>query len=88
MDVCTNRRGWKVSCAICVNQSPPLRGRWPAGQRGVLSRQRLRKSLLMPEMPHARKDHGDAMLVGGGDNFLVAHGAARLDDGGSAGLDG
>ena len=33
----------------------------------------------MPEVPHAGEHHGDAMLVGGGDDFVVAHGTARLD---------
>jgi hypothetical protein len=41
----------------------------------------------MPEVPHARKHHGEAMFVGRGDDFLVAHRTARLDDGGRARLD-
>src|SRR3972149_1941818 len=39
----------------------------------------------MSEMPHAGKHHGDAMLVGGVDDFLVAHRAARLGHGGHDG---
>ena len=39
-------------------------------------------------MAHAGEHHGDAVLVGGGDDLVVAHRAARLDDGGGAGLDG
>ena len=32
------------------------------------------------EMAHAGEDHRDAVFVGGGDHFVVAHRAARLDD--------
>jgi hypothetical protein len=32
------------------------------------------------EVAGAGKDHGQAMFVGGGDDFLVAHRTARLDD--------
>ena len=32
----------------------------------------------VPEMPGAGEDHGDAVLVGGGDDFVVAHRAAGL----------
>ena len=35
----------------------------------------------MPEVTHAREHHRDAVLVGGGDDFLVAHAAAGLDHG-------
>jgi hypothetical protein len=28
---------------------------------------------LMSEMPRARDDHGDAVVVGGFDHFVVAH---------------
>src|SRR3712207_3218530 len=38
----------------------------------------------MPEMPDAREDHRQIVLVGGGDDFGVADGAAGLDDGGDA----
>ncbi len=41
----------------------------------------------MTEVPHPGRDHGDAGLVGGRDHLGVAHRAARLDDGGGAGLD-
>ena len=34
----------------------------------------------MTEMAHAGEGHGDAVFVGGGSDFLVAHAAARLDD--------
>src|SRR5258708_5846643 len=34
---------------------------------------------LVPEVANSGKDHGNAALVGGGDHFLVAHAAARLD---------
>src|SRR5699024_3848772 len=33
----------------------------------------------MPEVADAGEDHGDAVLVGGGDDFAVAHRTARLD---------
>ena len=40
-------------------------------------------------MPNGRGEHhGDAMGVGGLDDFVVAHRAARLDHSGGAGLDG
>src|SRR5580765_9027569 len=42
---------------------------------------------LVPEMPEAGEDHGDAGLVGGGDYFGVAAGPAGLDRGGGAGGD-
>ena len=41
----------------------------------------------MPEMPYASEHHGDAMLVCGGDDFVIADAAARLDDGARAGVD-
>lgn len=42
----------------------------------------------MPEMAVAGEDHGDAGGVGGGDDFFIAHGAAGLDAGGDASIDG
>src|SRR6185437_8290194 len=39
----------------------------------------------VPEVAHAGEDHGDAGLVGGGDHFIVAQRAARLNDRGGAG---
>src|SRR5690554_4103376 len=39
-------------------------------------------------MAHAGEDHGNAMLVGGVDHFLVAHGTARLDHCGDTGSGG
>src|SRR3546814_5944356 len=41
----------------------------------------------VPEMADAGEDHGEAVLVGGGDYLVVADRAARLDHGGGAGLD-
>ena len=38
-------------------------------------------------MARPGKDHGDAMVVGGLDHLVVAHGAAGLDHGGRARLD-
>ena len=35
----------------------------------------------MPEVPHAGEHHRDAVFVGGGNHFIVAHGTARLDHG-------
>ena len=40
----------------------------------------------MPKVPHAGKYHGEAGVVSGFDNFVVADGAAGLDDGGGAGF--
>src|SRR5690606_19829741 len=37
------------------------------------------RQLLVAEVAHSGDDHGDAMLVGGLDHLIVAHGAARLD---------
>src|SRR5262245_35177393 len=46
------------------------------------------KSSSVPEMPHPRKDHGDAEAVRRGDHLLVAHRSAGLDEGGRAVLRG
>jgi hypothetical protein len=40
----------------------------------------------MPEVPHARQDHCQALVVSGLDDLRVAHGAARLNDGGGSGF--
>ena len=44
--------------------------------------------LSMAEVAHAGEHHGEAVVVGGGDDLVVAHGAAGLDHGGGAGLGG
>ena len=41
---------------------------------------------LMAEVAHAGHDHGEAFFIGGIYHLLVAHGAARLNDGGGAGF--
>jgi hypothetical protein len=41
----------------------------------------------MPEVPHPGEHHRDAALVGGGDDLVVAHRAAGLDDAGGAFVD-
>src|SRR5260370_507665 len=41
----------------------------------------------MPEMPDAGEHHGDAVIVGGLDDFIVAHRTAGLDHRGGAGFD-
>jgi len=41
----------------------------------------------MPEVPCPREHYGDAVVVGGLDHFVVAHGAAGLDHRGRARLD-
>src|ERR1700732_1941893 len=43
---------------------------------------------VVQEMAHAVEDHGEAEAVGGGDDIVVAHGAARLNDRGGAGFGG
>src|SRR3546814_7390080 len=48
----------------------------------------VRLSTSVPEMPHPGEDHRQPGLVGGGDHFVVADRAARLDDRGGARLDG
>src|SRR5690606_31050927 len=40
----------------------------------------------MPEVAVAGEHHGQAAFVGGGDDFVVAHAATRLDDAGCAGV--
>src|SRR5512135_330538 len=45
-------------------------------------------SFLVAEMPHAGEYHRHAVLIGGGDDFLVPHGAAGLDHRGDASLGG
>src|SRR5579863_5580605 len=42
----------------------------------------------MAEMAYGGEDHGEAEAVGGGGDFVVAHGAAGLDDGGDSVLGG
>src|SRR6266436_9694191 len=42
---------------------------------------------LMPEMPGAGEYHGDPVIVRRLDHLAIAHRAARLDHGGSAGFD-
>ena len=42
----------------------------------------------MSEVPRPREHHGDVVLVGGVDHFLIADGAAGLDHGGGACFDG
>jgi hypothetical protein len=39
-------------------------------------------------MALAGEDHGDAVLIAGGDNFVIAAGTARLDDRGDTRLGG
>jgi hypothetical protein len=34
----------------------------------------------MAEVSHACEDHAQTVLIGGLDDFIVAHGTARLDD--------
>src|SRR5260370_7569227 len=42
--------------------------------------------LAVPEVSYPGENHGDAELVGGGDDLRVADGASRLDAGGGAGF--
>ena len=48
---------------------------------------RRRPARLMPEMPDAGEDHGDAVIVRGLDDVVVAHRTARLNHRRRAGLD-
>src|SRR5580698_4964153 len=43
---------------------------------------------LVEEVAHAGEDHGEVEAVGGGDDVVVAHGAAGLNHGGGAGFGG
>ena len=56
-----------------------------AARDQVEDRHRLNASV--PEVPHSGEHHRQARLVGGGDHFVVADRAARLDHRGRAGLD-
>jgi len=47
-----------------------------------------RTGMSVTEVPGAGEDHGDAVLVGGGDDLLVSHGTSGLDDRGGTGGDG
>ena len=42
----------------------------------------------MPEMPFAGEDHWNAVLVAGGENFIIAARTARLDDRGNTRFSG
>ena len=44
------------------------------------------KRYLVPKVPHAGENHRYAMLVGGGDDFVVLDRAARLNDRLGAGI--
>lgn len=46
--------------------------------------ERARGKKLMAEMTHVGEDHRDAVFVGGGDHFVIADRAARLDHAGDA----
>ena len=37
-------------------------------------------SISMPKMSHASKNHGNAMFIGSGDDLIITHRTARLDD--------
>src|SRR5690349_2042880 len=45
-------------------------------------------STLVAKVSSPGEDHGDVAGVGGGDDFRVTHGAARLDGGSGAGFGG
>jgi hypothetical protein len=62
---------WIPACAgMTRNQTPQCASlRWLCGGG------------LMPEMSDAGEHHGNPMLIGAGDHFLVADGAAGLDNG-------
>src|SRR5262249_26270878 len=69
-----------------------LGGREPAGGFGEELSARsasccARNTSSMPEMSCVREHHRDAVVVGGLDHLVVAHGAAGLDHGGRARLD-
>src|SRR5215213_5744832 len=49
---------------------------------------RTERSTLVPEMPPTGEDHGDAVLITGGDDLVIPAGAARLDDRGNTRLGG
>src|SRR5437870_3200106 len=60
-------------------------GRFSVSERFVASAKAKR---LMPKVAHPGKHHRQAVLVAGFDRILVAHRAARLDDGFHTGLGG
>jgi len=58
------------------------------GSRLAARGSRLAARGSVPEVAHTGKHHRDFRFVGGGDHFIVAHRAARLDDGSDAGRGG
>src|ERR1700730_14681948 len=49
---------------------------------------RRRESSSVEEVAHAGEDHGEAEVIGGGDDFGIFHGAAWLNNGGGSGFGG
>jgi len=52
----------------------------------IVTLENVGRNRSVPEMSHAGEYHGNTMLIGGLDDFLVPDAAARLDDGGYAGF--
>src|SRR5207247_7721920 len=85
-----SRRPPRSRCRRCrARRTPSARaGSAQASRRAHarVRRRRPRAASLMPEGAHAGEDARDAVLVGGGDYFVVAHAATGLDHGARAGL--
>src|SRR5574343_148575 len=87
------RRGsWAVPALPGATNTWPARGDWAMRQASACSRppEPMTRIFMvypcgrvesMAEVAHAGQHHGDAVLVGGGEHFFVAHRAPRMDDG-------
>jgi hypothetical protein len=75
----------RLPCWICRKKDVDARDKRRHDGRKVIRSHR--NAPLMPEMPGTGEHHGDAVIVGCLDDFVVAHRAARLNYSGRAGLD-
>jgi len=73
------RMGLSTVNSSCVEGNSKLD--WDLGQLSESTIRQQHPSRLVPEMPYPGKDHRHSVTVGGFDDFLVADGAARLNDG-------
>src|SRR5947199_10777374 len=58
----------------------------PAASASFMDADGKGRARSMAEVAHSGQHHRDAALVRGGDDFIVAHAAAGLDDAGGAGV--
>ncbi len=73
------RRGIPVSFIVVAGLVPAIRilqrgwSEFPAVRRNAGMTPERSAALLMPEVPCAGEDHGDALVVGRLDHLIVAH---------------